>query len=544
MKISEKDRKMFLTVLIVATVIVFLAGSTLAYFNWRTAENQKTSVTFTVEDGFSCSADGGGNIEPTDVDIMPTNMANPVADSRNYIKRTVTVSPKIEKSGKKIYMDLWLTINNIGEGLSNSDNFRYSFTTSGADNPMAGVISEGNFKGKKANDKVLLLEGEEYFATRTDTYYLWIWLDYLEESPDTMNQSFSLSVGGNCTDHLVITTNTLINRANPKALSYDTATPEQRKEMFTFHHDATEQTPETTDYRYIGNDVNKNGTPNEEGDAPNNYIKFNGNEDWRIIGVFDGHIKIMKDKNIGYLAWDYKKTGVGSSTSDYGSNDWTDSQLMYMLNPDQCQQEKLKLGYTTDGTYIRDNHNPKNIIYGIGKQPAVIAAGATSYGGAPNSWKLNDTAKSQIAEMTYYLGGHKYDSTTYYGNGETFYQQERGTVTYRNSRPPSWEGYVGLMYPSDYAYTFKGVDDTCYGNPYKCNQSNPSSSWMNHNSITRWTMSPSSDYAFDAFYVYSSGCVSNYFVNHAYGVQPVVYLISDIKLEGMGTEDKPYRIVN
>ena len=42
--------------------------------------------------------------------------------------------------------------------------------------------------------------------------------------------------------------------------------------MYTFEHEATEQTPALTDYRYIGSD-------------PNNYVEFN-NELWRIIGVF------------------------------------------------------------------------------------------------------------------------------------------------------------------------------------------------------------------------------------------------------------------
>ena len=55
-------------------------------------------------------------------------------------------------------------------------------------------------------------------------------------------------------------------------------------EMYTFSHEATEQTPALTDYRYIGND-------------PYNYIYFNCDsldnqtsetcEIWRIIGVFE-----------------------------------------------------------------------------------------------------------------------------------------------------------------------------------------------------------------------------------------------------------------
>ena len=85
------------------------------------------------------------------------------------------------------------------------------------------------------------------------------------------------------------------------------------------------------------------------GANPNNYIYFNCSdysnqsdstyEKWRIIGVFknvtksDGTkedlVKIVKDERLNNtnISWDYKKNGVGTSTNDYGSNDWTDSQL-------------------------------------------------------------------------------------------------------------------------------------------------------------------------------------------------------------------------
>ena len=70
-------------------------------------------------------------------------------------------------------------------------------------------------------------------------------------------------------------------------------------EMYTFNHEATEQTEALTDYRYIGND-------------PYNYVTFN-DELWRIIGVFtveDGtgnkeqRIKIMKNNSLGNYAYD------------------------------------------------------------------------------------------------------------------------------------------------------------------------------------------------------------------------------------------------
>ena len=46
-------------------------GGSLAYFTWQTSEAEKTSVTFTIEKQFSCSADGGGNI--TGANLVPTD---------------------------------------------------------------------------------------------------------------------------------------------------------------------------------------------------------------------------------------------------------------------------------------------------------------------------------------------------------------------------------------------------------------------------------------------------------------------------------------
>ena len=192
----DKNKKIIIT-LSVLTVIFTIIGGTLAYWRWQTTEAQKTNVVFTVSKDFSCAADGGGNIEPGDVLIVPTEVAE--ENSAYYIKRTVTVTPTINVADKTIYMDLWLDINSIGTGLSNSDNFMYSFTTSDT-SPYTDVVSSGNFKGKQAGNKVKLFTDNEYSLSSPVTFYLWIWLDAKETSSSTMNQSFSLSLNGSCTD--------------------------------------------------------------------------------------------------------------------------------------------------------------------------------------------------------------------------------------------------------------------------------------------------------------------------------------------------------
>ena len=53
-----------------------------------------------------------------------------------------------------------------------------------------------------------------------------------------------------------------------------------------------------------------------------------------------------------------------------------------------------------------------------------------------------------IENVTWYLGGHSTDSAT----AEAFYGYERGDSVY-SGRPTSWEGQIGLMYPSDFGYS-------------------------------------------------------------------------------------------
>ena len=185
--------------------------------------------------------------------------------------------------------------------------------------------------------------------------------------------------------------------------------------------------------------------------------------------------------------------------------------------------------------YIYDGNG--NIIYQLGCQPASIASGATSYSCTSNTWSLNSTALSQISEATYYLGG----SSSYSGHSaSSYYAFERGY----SGRSTSWNGLVGLMYPSDYAYTFaNGVDDKCYTDTYNCDRGTPSSSWLYKSDTLQWTVSPNSSDANFVFTVRSAGYVYGRRASYSYGGRPVAYLKSDIKLQGGGTSGEPYEII-
>ena len=190
------NKKTMFTILIVLGLIIVFTGGTYAYLSWTSNSDDNTNVTFTKGEGFSCSADGGGNITTGEVSLMPTDCTK---NSSHVIKREITVNPSITDINMPIYMNLWLNVNSMGTGLSNSSNLKYSLTTSST-NCETDVVSTGTFTGKTAGDKVTILNGNTYTSTTTETYYLYIWLDINETNADTASQSFNLSLGGSCSN--------------------------------------------------------------------------------------------------------------------------------------------------------------------------------------------------------------------------------------------------------------------------------------------------------------------------------------------------------
>lgn len=72
------------------------------------------------------------------------------------------------------------------------------------------------------------------------------------------------------------------------------------------------------------------------GTSPNNYVKFNcreypdtGCEIWRIVGIIDNKIKLIKNSPLEILSWDYVVDATGNSSF---RNDWESSSLLTLLN--------------------------------------------------------------------------------------------------------------------------------------------------------------------------------------------------------------------
>ena len=312
--------------------------------------------------------------------------------------------------------------------------------------------------------------------------------------------------------------------------------------------------------RYIGAD-------------PSNYVYFNCSdytnptadtcELWRIIGVFnnvtesDGSkenlVKIIRSDSLGNYSWDYKKNGVGTSTKDYGSNDWTDSQLMMMLNPTNY----LKSGYTNSSDIISSGSQQLYSKMGSyyngtkGCKPTAVASGASfscTEVDFTSTGLKNDTTRNAIEEVVWNLGG---GSTSDDVTPSMFYERERGTTVY-TGHAATWTGKIGLMYPSDYGYATSGgtIKDrvACLAKElYNWDSSDFSdckgNDYLYNSSLYQWTLAPYSAHARDVFYVLGDGLVDRYDANDTNAVRPALFLKSNIQVDkGTGAKSDPYQL--
>ena len=314
-------------------------------------------------------------------------------------------------------------------------------------------------------------------------------------------------------------------------------------------YDASDDTQEIREYRYSG-------------PTANNYVFFDTNGDgnktddeiWRIVGVFEdtvkdangdvvlengqptyeekvklmrntvltsaelpatytinGTAKTIEYNTTGTAYWNKVKTGTNY-------NDWTTAGLQYYLNTEQDESATPNPGYLSF---------------------------------------LSTEAKELLSLTTYNLGNVVYNTDT----AISAYTSERGTVecgssvtsnTHNNNcniwygNQVSWNGYVGLLYPSDHGYSASNTYWTT--KLYSYSSTAKTYSWMQQNanhSSSEWFLSPSSSSTSSAMNWISDGSVNNNSTTSSFsGARGVINLISSATvLDAAGTIDEPYTVV-
>ena len=256
---------------------------------------------------------------------------------------------------------------------------------------------------------------------------------------------------------------------------------------------------------------------------PNNYIYFNCSdynnqtastcEIWRIIGVFDGKVKIMRGSQIGTLAWDQDKNSDTSLTTY--DNNWTTATLMELLN----------------NKYYNGNTSGIVSYYSNSDGSTVSNLNMTSIG------LKNDVTRNMIDTETWHLGG--WFSALI--DTAKMYEYENSTNIY-TGRDLTWDGKIALVYPSDY----NNCSQTLYNyNLIYCLKNN----WM-YNIITNngnnvgWVLTPISNDGVSVWHVNSQGYMRD--LHSSYldsGVIPTLYLKQNIDISGgNGNSSSPYQL--
>ncbi len=234
-----------------------------------------------------------------------------------------------------------------------------------------------------------------------------------------------------------------------------------------------------------------------------NYVTFN-DEMWRIIGVFDGNVKLIKETSIGTYEFD-----------PGDDNSWAD-----------------------DGGGAEGNQLLNNYYFNSAVAPNLLAdCGNTSRGSCDfTSTGLDATARLMVETSTWYLGA----PDTYNQTANAFYNDERGSVTSTGTHITT-EANIGLMYVSDYGYAASSNAWTTNLIDYNTN-SILASNWM-CSGVFEWSISPYLSRSNFVWYVYDNGDADSYYASYGSAWRPTLYLKAETKIVGgTGTESDPFQL--
>lgn len=292
-----------------------------------------------------------------------------------------------------------------------------------------------------------------------------------------------------------------------------------------------------------GGDVYNNGNIRYVGSNPNNYIYFNCSdysnqssstcEKWRIVGVFDGKVKLVRPTSIGEYSWTSNTGNTINKWDPDTTNNYSGAAIMNLMNP----------GY--------DSLSVNNSLYwnsGSGNCYNGTAAATTPCDFTSTGLK-NDTTRNLISTEKYYL----YSPWTGELYADQLYVQERGASPgsqYDGSKdsPPMsrngyWEGKVGLLYPSDHAYgaTPGSCQLPVYNWPSPCLRSD----WLAYETEERF-LTPSFRQS-NAWFARKIGTLKGHVASgdaaEAKNIRPVLYLYANQEYKaGDGTSSNPFQL--
>ena len=445
-------------------------------------------------------------------------------------------------------------------------------------NNTSSIVSEGSFYTYSTGESLLAAANIPLNNTAT-TYTVYVWLDEELYDSSTSNSSFDIDIRCYATmKEIEIDDNNYINVPIPSVHNaatyikylYDRS-PKSTATVNNITYNLAPSVGLMNDrHASVSTDIN-GGDIRYYGANPNNYVwlgdsytstyTFNSKGKsitrnvgdkklWRIIGVFDGRLKLISNDPISNttLSWDtsaYSGSNNGSGVNQWGESTYTDTGDVY---PGAALLRLLNPGY--------EEESINNSLYwdkGIGTVYTGQNNATTSNANFANTG-LSNGEKNMIDTVIWYLGAYNGDAS--YVNTQYLAERQSSTLGKICSsgsncwdtvvRTPTWVGKVGLIYPSDYGYAtdLTTCSHTLYNynkstNSYACRAQN----WLFDSSNAQWTMSPQVEYTYGRSvfcFAYDGKMFSN---SAAYcsAIRPAVYLKSGVSIsEGNGSQSNPY----
>ena len=263
-------------------------------------------------------------------------------------------------------------------------------------------------------------------------------------------------------------------------------------------------------------------------DKVNNYLCFGSTQSpcpadnlYRIIGVFDGRVKLIKS--------DYATSALLVTDGDYNTSTYSKSSV-----------STYKGELTTINRYTWNYKNNTTINNGFGSNTWSTSLLNKTNLNQNFITKVGAEWTAKIDETTWKVGGNDYDNIAS-KPAKTAYQNEivkPAPGNYSTNGDTEYKAQIGLMYASDYGFAAAPSAWTTDLKSYHIN-SIPNSNWM-YMGIDEWTISRFAEFYTGVLYVNASGRLCNGSSNDALAVRPVFNLTSSVNYaSGSGSATDP-----
>jgi hypothetical protein len=525
----EKKKPIILSVIALLALVALVVGATFAYFQAQVGEGKSADVvvksytvdTFTFSTGSQISlnldqdnfASGKGNITGStyaSATLTANNKTN-TATEHYYLYLNIennTFTYSINESTPEIIMTI---TDNAGTEVTDITGLTHTSVTDANGTQVSG------YDITNKNGLITLFNNREITTTSSKEERWNIKVTFVNyDASQNANAGKSMSAKVMIQKEVMPFHQT----CNDNTLACHTAklyTGTQGENSIYYHDANLANGAGDNSYRFAG-----------ARDKVNNYLCFGSTQSpcpadnlYRIIGVFDGRVKLIKS--------DYATSALLVTDGDYNTSTYSKSSV-----------STYKGELTTINRYTWNYKNNTTINNGFGSNTWSTSLLNKTNLNQNFITKVGAEWTAKIDETTWKVGGNAYDNIAS-KPAKTAYQNEivkPAPGNYSTNGDTEYKAQIGLMYASDYGFAAAPSAWTTDLKSYHIN-SIPNSNWM-YMGIDEWTISRFAEFYTGVLYVNASGRLCNGSSNDALAVRPVFNLTSSVNYaSGSGSATDP-----